>query len=59
MRWYRALTYKREQTGTDETRNPVFKLVETGNHILVRTPPWMPVLTRPRATASTWSSAHS
>lgn len=44
MRWYRALTYKREQTGTDETRNPVFRLVETGEHILVRTPPWMPVL---------------
>ena len=36
MRWYRALTYKREQTGTDETRNPVFRLVETGEHILVR-----------------------
>lgn len=41
MRWYRAYTYHREVVGTDETRNPVTELVETGDSILVRTPPWM------------------
>ena len=35
MRWYRALIYKRVQVGTDETRNPVFELQETGDSILV------------------------
>ena len=41
MRWYRAITYKRVQSGTDETRNPVYSLDEAGS-ILVRTPPWVP-----------------
>lgn len=42
MRWYRALTYKRVQVGTDETRNPVFELQETGDSILVRTALYAP-----------------
>lgn len=42
MRWYRAITYRRVQTGTDETRNNVYELEEVGS-ILVRTPPWAPV----------------
>lgn len=42
MRWYKAITYRRVKTGTDETRNPVYELEETGGSILVRTPPWVP-----------------
>lgn len=40
MRWYRADTYRRVQMGTDATRNPVTELRATGEHVLVRTPPW-------------------
>lgn len=28
MKWYRATAYRREQTGTDELRNPVCSTVE-------------------------------
>lgn len=40
MRWYRAITYERVEVGVDATRNPVTELRETGESILVRTPPW-------------------
>lgn len=42
MRWYRALTYRRVEVGTDETRNPVFELQETEHPILIRTALWVP-----------------
>lgn len=40
MRWYRATTYRRVEVGKDATRNPVTELRETGESVLVRTPPW-------------------
>lgn len=43
MKWFRALTYRRTRTGTDELHNPTFELVETGESILVRTALWKPL----------------
>lgn len=42
MKWFRATTYKRVQTGTDATRNPVYELQATGDSILVRSAPCSP-----------------
>ena len=42
MRWYRAPTHRRVEVGFDEMRNPVMKLVPTGESILVRTAPARP-----------------
>jgi len=42
MRWYAAKVYRREQTGTDATRNPTYELFDTGETILVRTAPMAP-----------------
>lgn len=42
MRWYEAKLVKLVQTGTDDTRNPICELQETGESVLVRKGPWVP-----------------
>lgn len=42
MKWSRAILCEKNQTGTDETHNPIFEVVETEKHIQVRTALWIP-----------------